>query len=101
MKQRHAEVITANASRYLQQLCKHWSHKFSVDFTATHGKIALPFGPCILDADDRKLSIALSAEAADLPKFENVVEDHIRRFAFREELSFVWHDGEAAIPSRR
>ena len=27
-----AQVRTEHASRYLQQLCKHWSHKFAVTF---------------------------------------------------------------------
>ena len=26
-------VTTKHASRYLQQLCKHWSHKFTVEFS--------------------------------------------------------------------
>ena len=30
-------IATASASRYLQQLCKHWSHKFAVQFTPQHG----------------------------------------------------------------
>ena len=93
MSERRAEVQTAHASRYLQQLCKHWGHKFTVDFTPTHGEIALPFGPCILDAGEQTLTIVLSAkDAADLPRFQEVVEDHIKRFAFREELAFDWRD---------
>lgn len=28
-----ARIPTASASKYLQQLCKHWSHKFQVEFT--------------------------------------------------------------------
>ncbi len=34
-----ADVVTAHASRYLQQLCKHWSHKFSVSFDERQGKV--------------------------------------------------------------
>ncbi|TIT63197.1 MAG: DUF2218 domain-containing protein, partial [Mesorhizobium sp.] len=33
----HANVTTAHASRYLQQLCKHWAHKFPVEFDPNHG----------------------------------------------------------------
>ena len=33
MPRSQATVTTASASRYLQQLCKHWSHKFAVEFT--------------------------------------------------------------------
>ncbi len=28
-----ARVQTTEASRYLQQLCRHWSHKFKVEAT--------------------------------------------------------------------
>ena len=34
-----ATIPTASASRYLQQLCKHWSHKYAVSFTPEHGTI--------------------------------------------------------------
>ena len=34
-----ATIPTVSASRYLQQLCKHWSHKFAVNFTPQHGTI--------------------------------------------------------------
>lgn len=94
MSQRRAEIQTAHASRYLQQLCKHWGHKFVVEFTPTHGEITLPLGPCILDADGQSLTIVLkTADDANLPRFQQVVEDHIKRFAFREELAFDWQDG--------
>ena len=42
-----AVVPTASASRYLQQLCKHWSHKFAVVFDAQHGHIPLPMGSAV------------------------------------------------------
>ncbi|CAH1688150.1 conserved hypothetical protein [Hyphomicrobiales bacterium] len=93
MSEIHTEVSTTAASRYLQQLCKHWSHKFPVTFTKSHGDIALPFGRCILDADDVCLTIRLLPEAgADGQRFRQVVQDHIARFAFRETLLFDWHD---------
>ncbi len=31
MHMSEARVPTASASRYLQQICKHWSHKFAVE----------------------------------------------------------------------
>jgi uncharacterized protein len=95
MPERRAEVRTAAASRYLQQLCKHWSHKFPVEFTPTHGEIRLPSGPCVLDAGADTLTVSLSsADAANLPRFQDVVEEHIKRFAFRETLTFPWTDPE-------
>jgi uncharacterized protein len=87
-------VPTAHGSRYLQQLCKHWSHKFEVQFDATAGRIALPFGVTELAADDEALAIGITLnEGADVLRAQQVVADHINRFAFREgALEFEWRD---------
>ena len=37
-----AQVPTAHASKYLQQLCKHWQHNLAVAFTADHGTVTFP-----------------------------------------------------------
>lgn len=37
-----ARLETANASKYLQQLCKHFAHKVEVRFDETEGHCALP-----------------------------------------------------------
>ena len=37
-----ARVPTANGSRYLQQLCKHWSHNLAVEFTPEKGRVVFP-----------------------------------------------------------
>jgi hypothetical protein len=86
-----AEVATEHASRYLQQLCKHWAHKFPVEFDPDHGTIELPLGRTVMDADAAALHIAVTApDQAGLERMEGVVADHIKRFAFREELAFDW-----------
>lgn len=91
MPQSRAVVRTAHASRYLQQLCKHWSHKFETKFDDTSGRIALPLGETRLSADAETLTIVLAAEdAAKLPDFRDVVVRHVERFAFRETLCFEW-----------
>ena len=63
-----AEVPTASGSRYLQQLCKHWSHKFTTDFTPEQGTIALPLGLVRMLAlgDERADVGARVARVADL-----------------------------------
>jgi hypothetical protein len=87
----HATVPTASASRYLQQLCKHWSHKFAVEFTPQHGTI--PFDAtriCTLDASDGKLDLRIeAADDATLERMQAVVIDHLKRFAFREDFGDV------------
>ena len=37
-----AQVPTAHASKYLQQLCKHWQHNLAVEFTPEHGTVTFP-----------------------------------------------------------
>src|SRR3546814_11222259 len=37
-----ARVPTAHASKYLQQLCKHWQHNLAVEFTPEHGTVTFP-----------------------------------------------------------
>ena len=92
-----ADVATEHASRYLQQLCKHWAHKFPVEFDPNHGAIDLPAGRTVMDADASALHIAMTTEdAGSLERLETAVADHIKRFAFREELAFDWKRDPAA-----
>lgn len=87
-----ARVATPNASRYLQQLCKHWSHKFAVDFTPEAGTVALPPGPLTLAADADALVLTLDvADPAQVERMQGVVAEHVDRFAFREgALVYDW-----------
>lgn len=86
-----ATVATASASRYLQQLCKHWGHKFAVEFTPQHGTI--PFDAsrvCTLDATPEALALRIeAADDATLERMQGVVIDHLKRFAFREDFGDV------------
>ena len=83
-----ARVPTASGNRYLTQLCKHWGHKFDVALEPRRARIS--FGPdrvCRLEADAEGLSVTLQAADADaLAKLETVVINHLKRFAFRENL---------------
>jgi len=91
-----ARVPTQSASRYLQQLAKHWSHKMDVHFTAEEATIAFPNGARLeMRADSETLDIVLTVAAAeDTPRMREVVAEHLNRFAFREgALTFDWRDG--------
>jgi hypothetical protein len=100
MPSSRADVSTDHASRYLQQLCKHWAHKFETEFTPTRGQIALPLGSTVLSADDSVLSIEVTArEDVDLRQLEDVVQRHVERFAFRETLQFDWKMADEAAPA--
>jgi hypothetical protein len=86
-----AEVATPQASRYLQQLCKHFEHKLPVTHDAVSGRISFSTGMCELAAADGVLRLACTApEAEKLPQLQDVVARHLVRFAFREEMQVEW-----------
>ena len=88
----HALVRIDNACKYLVQLSKHWSHKFpDLTYDTTQARIPLPRGPCVLAATDGALELRLVTETDDdAALLEQVVADHLKRFAFREQLDFEW-----------
>ncbi|SKA20939.1 DUF2218 domain-containing protein [Consotaella salsifontis] len=88
----YSEVKTDHASRYLQQLCKHWSHKLDVAFDETKGSIVFQDGTkAELAAREGELLMEVSAgDEETLARVEKVVADHLVRFAFRETLDIVW-----------
>lgn len=90
-----ARVPTLSASRYLQQLAKHWSHKMEVAFTAEEGTILFPNGSKVeMRADSETLDVVLTVpEGEDTARMREVVSSHLDRFAFREApLTFDWKD---------
>jgi len=92
-----ARVATTNGSKYLQQLCKHWSHKFETEFDADTGRIAFPTAALTFAATPDLLTMTLAApDAATLDRMETVVVDHLQRFAFREALEVTWTRGDGA-----
>lgn len=90
MPETTAIVATENASRYLQQLCKHFAHKVEVQFTPNAGTVSLPFGTCDLSADAKHLTLRGSAKPLQLEKMERFLDDHLARFAFRENPTITW-----------
>lgn len=87
-----ATVPTINGSRYLQQLCKHWSHKFDVNFDPENGEIGFLMGPIRMKAEPEALVVMLEPNSdADVERFKQVVAEHLDRFAFKEApLTFDW-----------
>lgn len=93
-----ARVPTDSASRYLQQLAKHWSHKMAVSFTAEEGTIDFPNGSRLaMRTDSATLDVVLTVPPAeDMTRMREVVSSHLNRFAFREApLTFDWREGAA------
>ena len=98
-----ANVPTASASRYLQQLCKHWAHNLAVTFDTDEGRIVFPRdargglsfpgdGTVTLRAHESGLEVLVAASAQEqLEGLKGAVASHLDRFAFREApLAFDW-----------
>ncbi len=87
-------ATTENASKYLQQLCKHWSHKGQVEFDANTGTVFFDSGNAVeLKATPVALEVRASAQPRDdLDSWKTVISDHLKRFAFREEFELNWDD---------
>ena len=86
-----ARVPTEKASRYLQQLCKHFAHKLPVTFDEHKGSISFSIGECALKADAEALTITATAPVeAGMDQLKDVIVRHLVRFAFREELQVEW-----------
>lgn len=102
-----ARVPTAHASRYLQQLCKHWVHNLAVEFTPERGSVIFPKDARPKDPqgaswqDDARFEMTAepdvlvcriaASEPAQLEGLKGAVARHLDRFAFREApLSFDW-----------
>lgn len=99
-----AQVPTTSGSRYLQQLCKHWSHNLEVSFTPEAGTVRFPAagragtfaGDALVTMTAQPETLLVRIEASEpeqLQTMKPVVERHLDRFAFREApLSFPWID---------
>lgn len=100
-----AHIPTQSASKYLQQLCKHWEHNLPVRFDADHGEIVFakdargadwPSDATVtLDAQADMLVCTISASAeGQRDGLKGALARHIDRFAFREApLTYNWIDG--------
>jgi hypothetical protein len=86
-------VAIPKADRYLQQLTKHWGHKFAIN--EADGAATIPFTSHValtLIAKPDGIAMRLvSPNDSDDERFRKVFETHLDRFAFREiPLEYAW-----------
>lgn len=78
---------TPNAQKYLTQLCKHFGHKIPTRIEGNQGWITFEAGEVELFADDTQLKAVLSpASEEGRTRLPTVIDNHLKRFAFREEF---------------
>lgn len=86
-------AATENADRYIQQLVKHWGHRFATSYADGVGKV--PFyddAHATFTALADGIGIVLTTpDAAADARLRGVIETHLDRFAFREApLAYHW-----------
>ncbi len=91
------QFATKNASKYLQQLCKHFGHKVEVTFDEHQGSVGLGWvglgmGPATLRAANNTLEIQVTAQDDEgLAHARQIIDSHLKRFAFREKFeAMTW-----------
>lgn len=84
-----AQIQTQNAQRLMKRLCKHWGHKFPVTLDEQQGEIELSLGACRLHCADM-LTVELKSDAAQMPRLQQVVTDHLQRMAGNVPLGIEW-----------
>jgi hypothetical protein len=91
-----ASVPTVNASKYMQQLCKHWSHKLEVDLSDERGVVKFPAAVATFEPGPEALKVTIEGEDGEaVERMKGVVASHLDRFAFREApLKFDWSAGQ-------
>ena len=79
---------TPNASKYLQQLCKHFGHKVEATYDETAGNVALPCGDTNITATDTTLTVTIDLRTAeDDAQGKFIIDSHLKKFAFREDFA--------------
>ncbi|WP_320198856.1 DUF2218 domain-containing protein [Agrobacterium sp. rho-13.3] len=89
-----ATLRTEHAGKYIAQLCKHFAHKVDVSHSENHGECRFTCGTATMDAETDVLQIQVTAADRDLlSETQKVIESHLLRFAFREEIQpLKWID---------
>ncbi len=83
---------TAEASRQLKRLCKHFSHKTEAEWDEHQGQVRFAIGVCRMQAGAQGLALHCTADNPDdLAQLQEIVRIHLQRFAGLESLLLDWH----------
>ena len=91
-------IPTADGARLIKRLCAHWSHKFPVETSDGHGRIAFDDVTSVqLDATDHALLATIDTPDANrIATLQGVVAEHLQRMARDETLVIDWTSDAAA-----
>lgn len=93
----HGKADTASAVLYMNKLCKHFAHKIEIQRDANQVQAKFPYGQCHMQASEIQLAFTCTTpEARGAAMMRFVLEDHLKRFAQRENLTIQWDAGTPA-----
>jgi len=92
MTQVEARVPTTSGGKYVQQLCKHWSHKLPVELDGDTGVVTFVGAVATMTAGADTIEVSVRGEDREqVDRLKDVVAQHLDRFAFREApLTYDW-----------
>jgi hypothetical protein len=92
MSEARASVPTESGGKYVQQLCKHWSHKLPVQLEGDTGVVTFDTAVTTMTAGPQAIEVSIRGQDREaIEGLKGVVARHLDRFAFREApLLFVW-----------
>ena len=94
-----AFITTNQSSKYINRLCRHFSHKVDAEWEDDHGVIYFSIGRCGLSAEDAGLRIRCDApDNEQLEELMEVVKSHFDRFAAQDGLELTWSASPATHP---
>ena len=90
-------VDISDAPRYLKQLCRHFGHKVDATFAEDGSAATVDFGDEVVARfaalEPTRLELEVTApDAETAARYAGVVDRHLAKFAFREELAFNWSE---------
>lgn len=86
-----ALIAVENPNRYINRLCKHWSHKFTIKQSEQHSSIDFGKAKCTLMHADNQLTLNLTSNnAEDLESMQQVVANHLIRMSNQNIVSVNW-----------
>lgn len=91
--QSETRIATTNASTYIRQLCKHFSHKVQAEYTDTTGHIQFDGGFCDMTAELDTLVMRVVADNPErVPMLQSVMDRHLEKFTLAQKETLALGD---------
>ncbi|ARU54634.1 2,4-dihydroxyhept-2-ene-1,7-dioic acid aldolase [Oleiphilus messinensis] len=86
-----AFVATSLPAKYINRMCRHFSHKVDAEWGDDRGVIVFSIGKCLLEVDEGGLRVQCDApDDEQLEELMEVVKSHFDRFAAQDGLELTW-----------